>query len=145
MQLIKRKKKYQKSIEISIFYQLSYRYRTETKILISHITVCVCVCVRVCVWACAANLLVVGLVMHHRGSVFCDIANGSSPVPDRVVETRQGQGALELALQFDNGASHAYMHFMHAHTTCINVEQAEEVQVPATVRGPSSCHVVHLA
>ena len=79
----------------------------------------VCVCVCVCVWARAANLPVVGLVMHHRGLVLCGVANGSSPGPGRVVETRQGQGALELVLHTNNRATHAYTSCI-AYTTCIN-------------------------
>jgi len=61
------------------------------------------------VWARAANLLVVGLVMHHRGLILCGVANGSSPGPCHVVETRQGQGALELALQANKRVTHAYI------------------------------------
>ena len=52
---------------------------------------------------CTINLLVVAFVIHHRGLVFCDVANGSSP--NCVVETRQG---LELALQTNNRATPAY-------------------------------------
>ena len=60
---------------------------------------CVCVraCVRACVRVCGAhvtNLLMEGLVTCHSGGV----ANGSSPGPDSVADTRQGQSALELAL-----------------------------------------------
>ena len=36
--------------------------------------------------------------VHHRGVIHCGVANGSSPGPCHVVETRQNQGALELAL-----------------------------------------------
>jgi len=42
----------------------------------------------VCVLVHAANLLVVGLVMHHRGLILCGVANGSSPGPCHVVETK---------------------------------------------------------
>jgi len=36
--------------------------------------------------------------MHHNGLILCGVANGSSPGLSCVVETRQGQGALEFAL-----------------------------------------------
>ena len=63
------------------------------------VRVCMCECVCVlCLWIHAANLLVVGLIMHHKGLILCGVANGSSPGPCHMVETRQGQGALELAL-----------------------------------------------
>jgi len=51
--------------------------------------------VRVCVCM-AANLHMVGLVLHHRGLVLYGVANGSSPGPDCMVQTR---GALQLVLQ----------------------------------------------
>ena len=47
-----------------------------------------CVCARVCAHVCArvcvhaANLLVVGLAIHHRESALCGEANNSSPTPD---------------------------------------------------------------
>ena len=64
---------------------------------------------------CAANLLMVGLKMHHNGLIYCGGANGSSPGFSYMVETRkgrgEGQGALELALQAKR--------VTHAYTSCI--------------------------
>ena len=61
--------------------------------------VCVCVCVRACMCVCVYVRACVCLhCQSPRGRhgnityLSCDVANGSSPVPDRVVETRQGQG-----------------------------------------------------
>jgi len=70
------------------------------------VCVCACVraCVRVCVCPCAANLYVVGPVMHHNGLIPCGAANGSTCV----VETRQGQATLELALVANKRVAHAY-------------------------------------
>ena len=86
----------------------------------------------VCVylWAHAANLLAMGLVIHCRGLVFFrGIANGSCPGPDHVVKTRQGQGALELALQANNMATLHTLHAMHTlHALC---GTSLKVQVPA--------------
>ena len=56
---------------------------------------------------CAANLMV-GPEMHYNGLIRCGIANGSSPGLGHVVETRQSQGALELALQANKRIAHAY-------------------------------------
>ena len=50
----------------------------------------VCVCVLCACVNCAAILYMVGLAMHHRGLILCGVANGSSPIPSHVVETRQG-------------------------------------------------------
>ena len=47
-------------------------------------------------WSCTANLLVLRLVLHHRVSALCGVANGSSLVADHAVETRQSKGVLEL-------------------------------------------------
>jgi len=60
--------------------------------------VCVRACVRACVSACTANLLVVGLVMHHRGFILCGVANGSSSGPCHVVE-RSGCPGVGLPSQ----------------------------------------------
>jgi len=71
--------------------------------------VCVCVCV-------VANFLVVDLVIHSKGFSFCGVANGSSPGPDYVVETKQGWIALELALQGNNckATTGVPMYILHA-------------------------------
>ena len=70
-------------------------------------------CVYVCVGPCCQPYSG-GLVIHIQRTVLCGVANGSSLVPDRVVEISQGQGAIELlALQPSNRASQ-YIHFMHS-------------------------------
>jgi len=49
-----------------------------------------------------------GPEMHHNGSILCGVAKGRSPELSLVVETKQGQGALELALQANKMVTDAY-------------------------------------
>ena len=66
-------------------------------------------CVRECECVSrAANLLVVGQEMHHNGVICSGVANGSNSGLSHVMETRLGQGALELALQANKRVTHAY-------------------------------------
>ena len=80
---------------------------------------CVCACVRacsLCVCACACMCAcVVGLVACHSSGV----ANDSSPGIDHAVDTRQGQGALELALQANNRLN--TMHTLHLRSLQLSV------------------------
>jgi len=55
--------------------------------------------------------------MHHNGLILCGVANGSSPGLSCVVETGQGQGALELALLANKRVTYT------SHYPCIHVMQ----------------------
>ena len=65
--------------------------------------VCVCMCVCMCVCVCA-----------------CVCVNGSSPVPDHVVETRRGQGSLALVLQANNKDT-SCIHIMHVENNLVYI------------------------
>ena len=47
----------------------------------------------------AASLLMVGPIIDHNGLILCGVANSCRPGLSHVVETRLGQGAMELALR----------------------------------------------
>ena len=70
-----------------------------------------------------------------------NVANSSSPSLSRVVEIRQGQGAVDLALQAKKKVTHAYT-LCNAYTSAFNG--------PSSRSGPrycpwlTSCHVAHL-
>ena len=51
--------------------------------------------------------------------LYYDLANGSIPLPDRVVETRWGQGSLVLVLQANNGDS-SCIHIIHCMRRCLH-------------------------
>ena len=72
--------------------------------------------------ACAANFLMVSLVINYSRSVLCGVANGSSPVS----ESRSSTVVLE-----------SQHNLPHAYTSYIAVMDQEEVQVPAIICGTS--------
>ena len=71
----------------------------------------------------AVNLNLVGPVMHYNGLIIFGVANGSSPGLSHIVETKQGQSTLELALQ---AIKRLPMHTLHA------------ILALFCIRGPSS-------
>ena len=100
--------------------------------------VCVRACVRACVSACTANLLVVGLVMHHRGFILCGVANGSSSGPCHVVE-RSGCPGVGLPSQQKVPMHTACMHFMQ------HEDDQAAAQDHAIVLDLPPCHKAHQA
>ena len=63
--------------------------------------VCVCMCVYARVWVCVCTCMCVCVDV-------CTCVCAYTPVPDRVVETRWGQGSLVLIVQASNRVHHAY-------------------------------------
>ena len=97
----------------------------------AHVYVCrvwaMCVCA--CVWAthifspvmvyclataCVSCVIHAPLELHYRGIVLFSVTNGSCPCLDYVVKTRQGKGALELALKANNWATRHAIYTPHA-------------------------------
>jgi len=56
------------------------------------------------VWALAANLHMVGLAMHHRELIFCGVVMAAA----LALAMWWRHGALELTLQANKRATHAY-------------------------------------